>query len=101
MGLADAGDFEAAEAAVREFAQNIDPLAIKHVRAVRRRGHVHVAALGALGVALGFLLTSLVARRRSVMQALPTVRPIAPVIVFFFALRGRGRGLPRDHLRKR
>ncbi len=88
MGLADAGDFEAAEAAVREFAHNIDPQAIKHVRAVRRRGHVHVAALGALGVALAFLLTSLVARRRSVMQALPTVRPIAPVIVFFFGYAG-------------
>ncbi len=28
MGLADAGDFEAAEAAVREFAHNIDPQAI-------------------------------------------------------------------------
>lgn len=88
MGLADAGDFEAAEAAAREFAHNIDPQAIKHVRAVRRRGHVHVAAVGALGVALGFLVTSLVARRRSIMGALPTVRRIAPIVVFFFGYAG-------------
>jgi hypothetical protein len=88
MGLADAGDFEAAEAAAREFAHNIDPQAIKHVRAVRRRGHVHVAALGALGVALACLVTSLVVRRRSVMGALPTVRRIAPVVMFFFGYAG-------------
>ena len=88
MGLADARDFEAAEAAAHDFADNIDPQAIKHVRAVRRRGHVHVAALGALGGALAFLVTSLVARRRLVMAALPTVRRIAPVVTLFFAYAG-------------
>ncbi len=88
MGLADAGDFEAAEAAAAEFARNIDPQAIKHVRAVRRRGHVHVAALGALGVALGLLVTSLVARRRSVIGALPSVRRMVPVVLFFFGYAG-------------
>jgi hypothetical protein len=88
MGLADAGEFAAAEAAAHDFADNIDPLAVEHVRAVRRRGHVHVAALGALGVALAFLATSLVARRRSVIAALPTVRRIAPVVTLFFAYAG-------------
>jgi hypothetical protein len=88
VGLADVGDFEAAEAAAREFAHNIDPQAIEHVRAVRRRGRVHVAALGALGVTLGLLVTSLVARRRLVMGALPTVRRIAPVVAFFFGYAG-------------
>jgi hypothetical protein len=88
VSLADAGDFEAAEAAAREFAHNIDPQAIKHVRAVRRRGHVHVAAASAVGVALGVLLTSLIARRRSIIGALPTVRHIVPVVIFFFGYAG-------------
>jgi hypothetical protein len=88
MGLADAGDYEAAEAAARAFARNIDPQAVKHVRAVRRRGYVHVAAVGALGVAFGVLLTVLVARRRSVMGALPTVRRVVPIVAFFFGYAG-------------
>jgi hypothetical protein len=86
--LADARDFAAAEEAARVFADNIDPRAVEHVRAVRRRGHVHLAALGALGVVFAFLVTSLVARRRSVIGALATVRPIAPVILVFFGYAG-------------
>lgn len=88
VGLADAGDFEAAEAAAHVFAHNIDPQAIEHVRAVRRRGRVHVAAVGALAVALGLLLTTLVARRRAILGALPTVRGVAPLVVFFFGYAG-------------
>lgn len=86
--LADDGKFDEAEAAAREFADNIDPQAIKHVRAVRRRGRVHVIALGALGVTLALLLVSLLARWRSLTRALPTLRRAAPVVVFFFAFAG-------------
>jgi hypothetical protein len=83
MTLADAGDFDGADAAGREFARNIDPGAVKHARAVRRRSHVHVVALGCLGVALGVAALSLVAARRSLAGAVPAIRRLAPVFVFF------------------
>jgi hypothetical protein len=88
MTLADAGDFDAADAAGREFAKNIDPGAVKHARAVRLRSHVHVAALGALGVAIGIAVLSLVAAHRLLTGAFGAVRRIAPVVTFFFLYAG-------------
>jgi hypothetical protein len=88
MTLADAGDFDAADAAGREFAKNIDPLAIKHAQAVRRRSHVHVVALGALGVALGTAILSVAAAHRLLEGALRAVRRVAPMIAFFFVYAG-------------
>jgi hypothetical protein len=88
MSLAEAGDFDAADAAGREFAKNIDPGAVKHVAAVRRRRHVHVAAWAALGVALGFALLSLLAARRGIPGAVRAVRRLAPVISFFLVYAG-------------
>ncbi len=86
--LADAGDFAAAEAAAREFSSNIDPRAIQHVHAVRRRGRVHVAALVALALALGLFAITLVAQRRVVLPALGTARGVAAVVVIFFGYAG-------------
>jgi hypothetical protein len=88
MALADHGDFAAADAAGREFAKNIDPAAIKHVVAVRRRGHVHVVALGALGLAVGLAVLSLVAARRLLTAAVQAVRRIAPPVTFFIVYAG-------------
>jgi hypothetical protein len=88
MNLADHGDFDAADAAGREFAKNVDPAAIRHARAVRRRGHVHAAALGALGVALGIAALSLAAAHRMLTGALGAVRRSAPVIAFFVIYAG-------------
>jgi hypothetical protein len=81
--LADAGDFDAADAAAREFATNIDARAVRHIGAVRRRSYVNVASLLALGVVFAGLSVSLVAARRSVTGALPAVRRLAPVFAFF------------------
>jgi hypothetical protein len=92
MTLADDGDFDGADAAAREFASNIDLLAVKHARAVRRRSHVHVAGLGALVIALGIAGRSLVAARRSLSGALRAVRRIAPVIVCFLLYAGLAGG---------
>jgi hypothetical protein len=86
--LADAGDFGGAEAAGREFAKNIDPFAIKHAVAVQRRSRVHVAALSALGVALGVAVLSLVAARRVLTEALRAARRIAPVAMLFLVYTG-------------
>jgi hypothetical protein len=88
MTLADDGDLDAADAAGREFAGNIDPAAIKHAQAVRRRGHVHVAALGVLGVALGIAVLSLVAAYRLLPGALRAVRRIAHAVTFFLLYAG-------------
>jgi hypothetical protein len=88
MTLADAGDFDAADAAGREFAKNIDPGAVKHVRAVRRRARVHVAALGVLAAALGIAALSLVAARRLLGGALRAVRRIARLAAFFLLYAG-------------
>jgi hypothetical protein len=92
MTLADDGDFDAADAAAREFANNIDPGAKKHARAVRRRGQVHVAALGALGVVLGMAGLSLVAARPSLAGALRAVRRIARPVTFFLVYAGLAGG---------
>lgn len=86
--LADDGELDAAETAAREFAGNIDPLAVQHIRAVRRRRHVHAAALVALGLTFALLLSSLAVRRRSLTGALASVRRVAPVVTFFFAFAG-------------
>jgi hypothetical protein len=88
MTLADDGEFDAADAAGQEFAKNIDSGAIKHAKAVRRRSHVHVAAMGALGVALGIAVLSLVAAHRLLAGALRSVRGIAPVVTFFLLYTG-------------
>ena len=92
MTLADEGDVDGADAAARELASNIDPFAIKHALAVRRRRHVHVAGLGALGIALGIAVRSLVAGRRSLPGAVLAVRRIAPVIVCFLLYAGLAGG---------
>ena len=83
--LADEGDFDAADAAARDFAKNIDPFAVKHAQAVRRRSHVHVAALGALGASLGVAFVSLLASRRALEGAFGAVRRMGPVAMFFLA----------------
>jgi hypothetical protein len=86
--LADSGDLDAADAAGREFVKNIDPLAIKHAEAVRRRSHAHVAALIALGVALGIAALSLARARALFASAVQAVRRLAPVFLFFFLYSG-------------
>ena len=88
MTLADDGDFDGADAAGREFAKNIDPAAIKHAQAVRRRSHAHVAALVALGIALGIAVVSLVSGRRLLAEALRAVRRIGRVLAFFLLYTG-------------
>ncbi len=88
MRLADEGDLDAADAAGREFAKNIDPRALKYAAAVRRRGHVHVAALVALTLAIGTAALSLVGARRRVAGALPAVRRLAPVFAVFLVHAG-------------
>jgi len=88
--LADDRAFDDAEAAGREFAKNVDALAIRHIVAVRRRSHVHVVALLALGVTLAFALAalSLAAAHGSLAAALPAVRRVAPVFLFFLGYMG-------------
>jgi len=83
MTLADEGDLDAADAMGRAFAKNIDPAAIKYAQAVRRRSHVHVVALGLLGVALAIALSSLALAHRLLTGAFESVRSIAPVFAFF------------------
>jgi hypothetical protein len=92
MTLADAGEFDAADAAGREFAKNIDPASIKHVAAVRRRAHVHVVALGVLAVALGLAVLSLVAARRLLAAALRAAGAIARLVAFFLLYAGLAGG---------
>jgi hypothetical protein len=88
MTLADEGDVDGAEAAARELAKNIDPFAVRHVRAVRRRRFVHLAGLGILAIALVAAVRALVAARRSLPEALRAVRRIAPVFVVFLLYCG-------------
>jgi hypothetical protein len=88
MTLADAGDFDAADAAGREFAKNIDPLAIKHASAVRRRRYVHGIALGALAGALATAVLCAALANRVLERALGAVRRAAPVIALFFVYAG-------------
>jgi hypothetical protein len=88
MTLADNGEFDAADAACREFAKNIDPAAIKHAVAVRRRGKVHVVAVGALGIALGMAVLSLAASSRSLRGAFGAIRRAAPVVGLFLVYTG-------------
>ena len=86
--LADAGDLDAADAAGREFVKNIDPLAIKHAEAVRRRGHAHVVARISLGVALGIAALSLARARALLANAVLAVRRLGAVFLFFFLYSG-------------
>jgi hypothetical protein len=88
MTLADAGDFDAADAAGREFARNIDPAAVQHAKAVRLRSRVHVVALAALGAVLGIAVLSLVAAHRRVRGAIPALRRMAPTVTFFLVDAG-------------
>jgi hypothetical protein len=90
--LVDSGALDAADAAAREFAANIDPGAIKHAQAVRRRGHVHAAAVAALAVALAMALLSLVAARRLLPGALAAVTRIARPATFFMLYAGLAGG---------
>jgi hypothetical protein len=92
LALADKGDFDAADAAAREFASNIDPQAISHVRVVRRRSRVHGIALGALGASLGIALLRLVAGFRLLPAALRAVRRIALLATCFFLYCGLAGG---------
>lgn len=88
LTLADAGQFDAAEAAGREFAKNVDARAITHIKAVRRRSDVNVVALLALGGVLGVAVLALVAARRRLKGAVAAVRRIAPVVAFFLVNLG-------------
>ncbi len=82
LALADRGDVDAADDAGREFARVIDPRAIMHIAAVRRRLRVHLAAEGALGLTLGLAMLSLLASRVR-RRALPAVRRVAPALAVF------------------
>ena len=86
--LADAGDFDAADAAAREFAKNVDPTAVRHANALRQRSHVHRAALGTLAIGLGLAASSLIAAHRSLRGALRALLGVAPVTTFFFSFAG-------------
>ena len=88
LSLTDAGDFDAVDAAAREFSRNIDPFAVKHVGAVRRRIRAHLASLVILAATLALAVISLVAGRRSLGKAVPAIRRIAPVTAFFFVYAG-------------
>jgi hypothetical protein len=92
MTLADAGDYDGADAAAREFAKNIDPFAVKHARAVRRRSYVHVVGVGALGLDIAVAIGSLVAARRSLAGALRAVRRVAPLVISFLLYAGLAGG---------
>jgi hypothetical protein len=88
FALADAGELDAADAAAREFAKNIDPRAGKHAEAVRRRGEVHRVALLALGAVLGVAAVSLAVGGRFLRGAVAPLRRIAPIFVFFVLYSG-------------
>ncbi len=88
IALADAGDFDAADAAAMEFARTIDPAAAKHARAVRRRSKGDVVALASLAAALGVAVVSLVAARRSLAKALGTTRRVATPVALFLLYSG-------------
>lgn len=88
MTLADEGEFDAADAAAREFAKNIDPRARQHLRAARRRSRAHSAAVVALASALAMAMASVVAARRSFAPAAEAVRRIAPVVTLFLLYVG-------------
>jgi hypothetical protein len=88
MNLADSGDFDAADAAARKLEKNIDPFAIQHSKAVRRRSHVHVVALGSLGLTLGLALLSVASGHRLLSSAIEAVRRLAPALALFAAYVG-------------
>jgi hypothetical protein len=93
MTLADEGDVDGADAAARELAGNIDIFAVKHARAVRRRGRAHAVSVGALGVALVIAGGSLIAARRSLPAAVKALRAVAPVVVIFLLFVGLAGGV--------
>ncbi len=88
MALADEGDLDAADATARMFAKNIDPAAITHAKAVRRRHRVHVVAVWLLSAVLAMVLSSLVLARRRLKGALRSVRQITPVFAVFLGNLG-------------
>jgi hypothetical protein len=81
--LADGRSFDAAEAAARDFAKNIDPAAVRHIDAVRRRVRVHLAAEGALAGTLGLSLVGLARGRRALRGAGVAVTRVAPAVSLF------------------
>jgi hypothetical protein len=83
LAYAQAPPFDAADAAGRDFAKNIDPRAITYVKVARRRSHVHVVALGLLSVALAITLLSLALAHRLLAAAFGSVRRVAPPVAFF------------------
>jgi hypothetical protein len=89
--LADGDDFAAADAAASAFSKNIDPVAVTHVRAVRRRRKVHVGALVALGLAFAMAGVALLTSRAR-EKALGAVRSGAPAMAGFCAYAGIGGG---------
>jgi hypothetical protein len=88
IALADAGDLDAADDAARAFAKNIDPLAVKHAKAVRRRSGVNVASLAVLGVALGVALLGVVSGGGASPRALAAVGRAAPFLAVYLAWVG-------------
>jgi hypothetical protein len=83
IAIADDGDLDAADAAAREYAKNIDPGAIQHVRALRRRRLIHLAAFVALTVTLGLAVRAFVTAYRRLPGALVAIRRVAPAVTFF------------------
>jgi hypothetical protein len=88
IALADAGDLDAADAAARDFAKNIDPLAMAHAKAVRRRGGVNIAAIALLGVALGVALLGIVSGGGATRRAVAAVGRTVPTLGFYLAYVG-------------
>jgi hypothetical protein len=85
VALADRGDVDAADAAAREFAKNIDPAAPRHLAAVRKRASVHRVAVVALASALAVALASLARAGRAAAVALGALRRIWPLALLYAA----------------
>lgn len=90
--LADRGALDDAEAAAREFSANIDPGAPRYVLGLRRRARAHVAAIAAMGIAVGAAIHALLRARRTFAVALAEVRRFAPRTALFFAAAALGGG---------
>jgi len=88
VDLADAGDVDAADAAGREFARNVDPRALAHAAAVRRRLLVHPFAVAALLVPLALAAVGLATGRRKLRGSAPPLRRLAPVAGVFLLQTG-------------
>ncbi len=90
--LADEGQLDAADAAAREFAKNIDPAAPRHAAAVRKRGTVHRVALVVLGVALSAAIGSIAGAGRASVGALGAVKRLWPLTLLYAAYIGLAGG---------